>query len=302
MSRGPLYMMLAGAFFTVMVAAVKVARTELVAFEVVFWRACISVPVTLSLVLAGRTGLAVRNPGALLLRSVLGFGAMTCFFTAAKGVSIADLSLIGKLQPIWVALAAPLVLGATERSGRGLWLVITGGMIGSALLIGPELAVGAHFGLFALAATGFSAAAHLLVRLLGRTDAPATQVFWFQVATLILASAAIALVDGGLPDLPRVGLWAPLAVCGVSAAIGQAFMTRAYALDGAARIAAASYATPVLGVVADVVAFGVWPDVGGWVGGGLVVASGLWLLWSPAPAAGARGAPMSRRWSDQKAR
>lgn len=283
MRRGPLYMMLAGAFFTVMVAAAKVAREELLAIEVVFWRACISVPLAFAFARVGGSGLAVRNPRVLAMRSLLGFSAMVCFFTAAKGVTVADLSLIGKLQPIWVALMAPLLLGSAERSGRGLWGVIAGGLLGSALLIGPDLAVGSSYGLYALAATGFSAGAHVLVRLLGRTDAPSTQVFWFQLVTLGLALLAIVVTTGDLPRGPALPLWGPLALCGVGAALGQALMTRAYVLDGAARIAAASYATPLLGVAADALAFGVWPDLLGWVGGALVVGSGLWLLLIPVP-------------------
>ena len=43
----------------------------------------------------------------MVVRCVLGFGAMTCFFTAAKGLSLADLSILAKLQPIVLAILAP---------------------------------------------------------------------------------------------------------------------------------------------------------------------------------------------------
>ena len=52
------------------------------------------------------TGLAVAG---------FGFGAMFCFYSAAKGLSVADLSLITKLQPMLVALIAPVLLGSAER-------------------------------------------------------------------------------------------------------------------------------------------------------------------------------------------
>lgn len=274
--RGPLFMVVAGAFFTVMVTAVKVARAELGAFEIVLYRACISVPVTFLLALPA--GLGVRRPGLLALRSALGFGAMACFFTAAKGLAIADLQLLGKLQPIWIALLAPWLLGAAERSSGALWLVLAGGLAGSALLLGPDLAVGSLWGLWALGATLFSAAAHLVVRRLGRTEAPRTQVFWFQLATLVAAFVVVVVDGGGVPSGPPRGLWAPLAVCGLATVGGQVFMTRAYALDRASTVAAASYLTPLFGVAADLLAFGAWPRAHAWLGGALVMGSGLWLL------------------------
>lgn len=286
--RGPLYMIVAGGFFTVMVASVKVARADLGAVDIVLYRACVSTPV--AFLLAAPSGLVVRRPALLLLRSLLGFGAMTCFFTAAGGLAIADLQLIGKLQPIGVAVLAPWLLGAGERSPTTLWIVLGGGLAGSVLLLGPDLAVGSLSGLWALAATGFSATAHLLVRRLGRTEAVSTQVFWFQLATLALAFLVVGARDGTLPSMPPAGLWAPLVVCGLATVAGQASMTKAYSLDRASTVAAASYLTPLFGVAADVLAFGSWPRAHAWLGGLLVMGSGLWLLFGDS-----RTAPDARR-------
>ena len=51
----------------------------------------------------------------LATRIVVGFAAMTCFFTAAHGLAVADMSLIGRLQPLLIALLAPLFLAPLKH-------------------------------------------------------------------------------------------------------------------------------------------------------------------------------------------
>ncbi len=113
--KGPLLMLGATLAFTIMVACVKEARAEMDALEVIVWRTLVSVPLALALV--WRIGLRVKAKKWLLARVTLGSIAMVFFFTAAKGLSVGDLSLVSRLQPIVVALVAPVVLGVAERAG-----------------------------------------------------------------------------------------------------------------------------------------------------------------------------------------
>ncbi len=275
--RGPLLMMLATLCFTVMVGAVKVARAELGALEVIVWRTAISAP--LALVLCRRTGVGVRAWRVLMLRVALGTGAMVCFFTAAKGLAMADLSILSRLQPIVVALLAPLTLGAVERSSRRVRLALGAGLVGSALIIGPDLEVGNVYGLWALAATFLSAGAHVAVRRLGSTDDPRIVVFWFQVGACALALSTHGVLTGSPISLPPAHLWGPLVAVGLFATLGQIAMTFAYKAAPAARVAAASYTAPLFGLVGDLLYFDGWPSPPALLGGLLVTAAGLTLVW-----------------------
>jgi S-adenosylmethionine uptake transporter len=275
MRRGPLYMMFATLAFTVMVALAKIAREELSALEVVCWRGTTSVVLTFWL--AKRVGLTVRRPGLLCVRILLGFAAMASFFTAVKGLSLADMGILTKLQPILVALIAPLALGAGERGGWMLAVAVVLGFSGTAVLLGPELAIGSVYGLWALTATVLSAGAHIAVRALGKDHHPEVVVFWFQLGASMLAMLILLAQTGEVP-LPPSWLWPHLLGCGVAATVGQVLMTKAYAADPAPMVAAASYVGPLWGVAADLLVFGVWPSVSVWIGGGLVVAAGVMLL------------------------
>lgn len=276
MRRGPLYMVGATFAFTVMIGAVKVAREELSAFDVMLWRGVVSLP--LSLWLARKVGLTIHNRGAMLRRALLGFLAMTCFFTATQGLDISDLTILGKLQPILIAIFAPLVLGASERSGKAVWVVLAAGLLGSLLIVGPGLDVGNVHGLWALAAAVFSAGAHVTVRQLTRTDEPLAVVFWFQVVVVVLSLLVLFAFSDGPPTVPPARLHGPVALVGLTATIGQVWMTRAYAADRASTVAAASYTAPLFGVLADLLVFGTTPSTNALLGGVLVVGAGLYLV------------------------
>lgn len=274
-------MVIAGLLFTVMIGAVKVARDELSALEVVWWRAAVSVPVVA--LFAWRRGLKISNKKGIVVRSLLGFGAMSCFFTSARGLSLADMSLISKLQPILVAVIAPLALGASERAQRVVWIVLIIGLTGCALIIGPDLQVGNVYGLWALAAAGMSAGAHVTIRALGKTDHAAAIVFWFHVIAASLALTGILITQGELLPMPPASLWPYLVAAGLAATFGQLLITRAYAVDRAAAVAAASYASVIFGFLGDFLVFAEWPTLAAVVGGVLVVGAGLLLIFSKQP-------------------
>lgn len=284
--RGPLYMLGATLFFTMMIGAVKIAREELGPFEVIVWRTLVSIPIALAMT----RHFAVQNRGFVALRVVLGFLAMASFFTAAKFITLGELAIVSRLQPIVVALLAPLLLGRSERSGRSLWVLLVMGLAGCGLIIWPKvdlaaegLSVAGVGGLWALAAVVFSAGAHVTVRHLGRLgERPGVIVLWFQIGAAILGAVGYWLLSGKPLPLPPMHLWPVLAAVGLFATLGQALMTRAYKVEQASTAAAASYAAPLFGLVGDVVAFQTFPEPVALVGGAIVIAAGLVLIFDRA--------------------
>ena len=282
--RGPLFMILASLSFSLMVACVKLVRAELEPLQVVFWRAAISTPLLLIPVLRG-PGFRLGRRKAFASRLLFGFIAMTCFYTAAKGLALVDLSLISRLQPILLAVLAPLVLGRDERAQPGVWVAAAVGFTGCALILGPTLAVGTLWGAWALGATFASACAHLSLRRVAAADAGLTIVFWFHLGMLVLAALGLGL-DGEVPALPGGWLLAPLLGLGLLATAGQLLMTKAYSLDRAPVVAAASYSAILFSLLLDLAVFQQLPTLAALAGGTLVVGSSLWLV-----VKGGRGKP-----------
>jgi drug/metabolite transporter (DMT)-like permease len=274
--RGPLYITLSGVVFTIMVSLVKLAREELDALEVMFWRGVVAVPI--AGLMARKVGLRLHNLRLFAVRALTGFAGMGGYFVAAKGLAVANLTLISLLRPMFIAILAPLTLGAAERAGPVVWLLLCAGLAGCALILAPDLAVGSSYGLWALGATVASSAAHVCVRGLARTDDSRVIVFHFQACVMVMAAAVLVAESHGLPGLPDAHLWPYLVGIGLTATAGQLLMTQAYAEDRASVVAAASYSSPIWGVFADLVVFAIDPSWHTIVGGGIIVATGTYLL------------------------
>jgi drug/metabolite transporter (DMT)-like permease len=254
---GPLLMMAATLALVVMTGLIQIARRELSGPEVVFWRGLLAVPLLLGFVRSG--GLRIHNRRLFALRLLFGFGAMTSYTIAAHGLSLVDLSLVTKLTPLIIAVAAPVFLARSERAGSKVWLVLLSGFAGCVLILGPKLTLGSHYAFWALGCVACGAGAHITLRRLGRTDNARAIVFWFHSGVGELALMVILLSDESL-RLPSLALWPVLAGIAASATVGQLLMTRAYALDRAPTVAAASYVAPFWALIGDIVVFGLWPD------------------------------------------
>jgi S-adenosylmethionine uptake transporter len=176
-----------------------------------------------------------------------------------------------------------MLLGAHERGGWLMAMVVVLGVTGTAILLGPQLAVGSIFGLWALVGAAASAVAHITVRALSTRNPPETVVFWFQLGAVVLAVTLLLATTGTVP-LPPAHLWAHLLGCGAAATVGQVLMTRAYAADPAPVVAAASYVAPLWGLAGDLLLFAHYPAAPALLGGGLIVLAGMLLL-SSKPAA-----------------
>lgn len=273
-------MVAAVALFSVMAGLVKIGTTSYGyhPLELVLWRSLTSLPPAF-LLAQGRLHVTSRN--WLLARCLFGFVAMLSWFTASRGLFVGELSVLSRLQPIFVGVMAPLLLGQSERGGAGLWTATGLGLLGSIILISPDLAsfeverLGAA-GLAVLAA-GTSALAHTCLRALGATDDPRTIVFWFQLAVGIIA-AVLVLVTGLPLTLPPVEHLPVLLGIGLFAVSGQLMLTAAYRAGQAQRVATASYIGPVLGFAFDAVVFGAVPTVAAATGALVVLAAGGVLL------------------------
>jgi drug/metabolite transporter (DMT)-like permease len=271
MNRGPILMILATLVLTCMSGAVKIARAELDPIDIIVWRSVVAIPFSWWLVKG--VSLRIEEKGVLAIRIGLGFAAVLCFFTALKGLPLADTNMITKLRPIVIALCAPLFLGRAERAGPKLWGLLVMGLVGTAILLAPDIATGSVWGLWALASSIFSAGGHIALRGL-KNEHSGVVVLWLQIGVFLLALLLCLVTKGGL-TVPPIHVWPAIAGVGILATVGQLLVTKAHAVDTASRIAAVSFIGPVWGVAGDVLFFGGWPAAHVWVGGVVVVSAGL---------------------------
>lgn len=281
-TRGPRpgvrYMVGSALAFAGMSALVKLAAQRLPSQEIVAARAAIALVLSVALLRrAGVSPLLGRRRGLLLLRGLLGFGALSCVFYAVAHLPLAEATVLQYTHPVFTAGLAALLLG--EALGPR-WLGGTALSLLGVLLIarpGPLAGGDPGWGLdpfaTAVALTGafLSGCAYVTVRRLAREEHPLVIVLYFPLVT---APATLpGLLAHGL--WPRGLEWLWLAGVGVLAQLGQVWLTRGLQLEPAARATALAYLQVVFAAALGAVVFG---DVPGplAVAGAALVLGGAW--------------------------
>lgn len=272
--KGLRYMAGAAFFFSVMSLLVKIAGQRLPTQEVVLARS--SVGALLSWAVLRSRGVSVlgHRRGLLLLRAVLGYGALSCFFYALIHLPLADATVIQYTNPVFTALLAAFLLGERLRP-REVGLVLVS-LLGVVLMTRPGFLFG---GLeqrldpvataIALLGAVLSAGAYVAVRKLGETEDPLVIVFYFAAVSTIGAvpfTAAEAVMPTPLE-------WLALAGIGVVTQVAQVMMTKGLRLEAAGRAMAVGYMQIVFAAAWGMIFFLEFPDAWG-IGGALLIVLG----------------------------
>jgi drug/metabolite transporter (DMT)-like permease len=176
---------------------------------------------------------------------------------------------------MFVAVLAAFWLKERVSFVLGVCLVVA---LGGVLLIArPDgsSSMGAA-SLIALGAPAMSAIAMVSLRRLGSSEnAESVVVYFFTIAATILGVLAAPTMK--VPTAREAVL---LIVTGLSAAIAQLTMTRAYAADRAARVGGLNYLNIVASLFVGWIAFRQFPDTLALVGMGIILIAGGGLVWT----------------------
>jgi S-adenosylmethionine uptake transporter len=191
------------------------------------------------------------------------------FFFSVRELPLAEAIALSFLSPIFVAILGLVLL--KERVDRRIILALAFGFAGMAAMLAPKLSqgvTGSTLGVAsALASAVFYALNLVLLRKIAQRDPPSVIVA-FQATGPALALA-----------LPAWLVWQPLstrhlmlaALTGVLAVAGHLFVTRAYALATAARVASSEYTGLVWAALIGFMLFGETPGVPTFIGTALIV-------------------------------
>ena len=159
---------------------------------------------------AGLKGLSKPRPRrAWLAVAYIGVGDAlnaALFFAAMQRTSLAIAVLSHYLAPVFVALAAPRVLGESPR--RGTWLALSVALVGLVLLMQPwaeqgkDALLGAAFG----AGSAVFYAANVLVTKRAQRHFSPQELLFFHVPTALLCLGLI-MPAGALQIAPQAAAW-----------------------------------------------------------------------------------------------
>ena len=217
------------------------------------------------------------RPGRLWVRSIAGSCSMVCAFYAFGHLHSEDVVTLSNTFPIWVAVLSWPMYG--HLPGGKTLVAILVGVAGVALVEQPHIESGNLGVLAALAAAGFTAVAMLGLHRLNDIDPRAVVVHFSAVATVFCVAAFFIT-----PRTEPVGrvlepvVWLQLLGIGVSATIGQVFLTLAFGRGAPAKVSVVGLTQIVFVMVMCVFAFDHTVNTLALVGTALVIAPTAWLL------------------------
>ena len=274
-----LWMVLGAFLFSTRAVGIKTAAHSFGTFELVFYRGVVSV-VFMALMVRAR-GASLRTPVPLmhLTRSIIGVVSLGSWFYAIAHLPLATAMTLNYMSSVWVAafiLGGALLYGQAQGQGP-LVVAVLMGFAGVVMTLRPTID---HDQLFAgvvglLSGIG-AALAYMQVTALGKAGEPEERtVFYFAVGTAVLGAVGI-LFTGLSPWASVRGVDAAwLVPIGVLASLGQWCMTRAYRKGATLVVASMQYSGIVFASAYSLLLFGDHIAPLGWVGIGVIVASGL---------------------------
>lgn len=264
---GLVLMVASAACFALMAAIVKKLLPDTPMQAVVFSRGILMTATFVVWARRQRVSLVGTNPPMLLLRGLLGYGALSCYFWSVQHLPLGDAVLLQYSHPVFVAAIAPLFLA--EPTGRWHWPLVLAALGGVGLIVGPS---GEPRGpaLVGLCGSMLSGLAYMAVRRLSRTEHPLTILIWFPLATIPLSF--LATVHAGRDALPRSGAEVAGHLLVYAAALcGQWTLTQGLARAGAARATAVTMTGPVFGLAFGWLMFGTRPEPASILGTAVVI-------------------------------
>ncbi|WP_246707131.1 DMT family transporter [Mesorhizobium sp. NZP2077] len=283
--RGIALKIVSVAVFVGMQTCIKAAG-DVPAGQIVFFRSFFAIfPIIAFLALKGRlsTAFVTKRPFNHVARGIVGVGAMGLGFFALTRLPLPEAITLNYAQPLLVVVFSSVFLGETIRVYR--WSAVAVGLIGVLIISWPELTLlNSDEGLddqevlgvmAALVAAAISAVAMLLVRNLVQTEKTATIVLWFSSTASVLS--LLTLPFGWQALTPAQA--ALLIMAGFCGGLGQILMTSAYRHAEASVVAPFEYTSMILGVVVGYFVFGDVTSLSTLIGGVIVVAAGIFIIW-----------------------
>lgn len=267
-------------FFVAQDSAMKWLSSDLPVLQIIFLRSLFGIAYVLIVgrIFGRMPSLRVAQPWAMTLRSAINVASWCFFFTGLKYLPLATATALFFSFPLFLTLLSIPFLG--ERVGPRRWLAVAAGFAGVLLMTRPGLGFHWSMGCMLAAAVGWSFVA-IMTRRLGRSENATTMVFH----TLVGFAAAMAI--------PQIWIWQPPSaadlalIAGLTAVgvLGQLSLIRAYSIAMPSVVAPFEYSGLIWAALFGFVIWNDLPDAWTVSGGGLIVASGIYIVRREARAA-----------------
>jgi len=256
-------------------AVIKVLGAQYATFQIIFFGTLFAfLPMTV-LLLADKAeaNLRPRHPWLVSGRVACNITSGICAFYAFTNLPLAEAYALIFASPLLITVLSVPLLGETVRLRRAVAVVI--GLTGVVVVMRPgatDLTLG-HAA--ALTAAMSSALQAIIVRKIGPDERTPVLMLYPMLAVILVMAAILPWVYKPMP-LADLGLMASI---GLLATVGQLFMIAAFKAAPAALVAPFQYSQILWAVLYGYFLFGDVPDIWVGTGAGIIIASGLFVVW-----------------------
>lgn len=272
--HGALFALLAFGIFATHDVIVKVLGGHYAPFQIVFFSTLMGFPLVTLMLIGDRTdgNLRPRHPWWTLARTAAATITGAAAFYAFATLPLAQVYAILFASPLIITVLAIPILGEKVRLRRGAAVVV--GLVGVMIVLRPggvELELG-HLAAITAACTG--AFASVVVRKIGNEERSAVLILYPMLGNFAVMGAMLPFVYQPMPILHFAGL-------GMIAAMGLAGMVcviAAYRRAEAVIVAPMQYSQILWATVYGYLIFGETIDGMTALGAGVIIASGLYIV------------------------
>jgi drug/metabolite transporter (DMT)-like permease len=214
-----------------------------------------------------------KQPMYQMLRSLMLTITTVAFFYAIKDNPIPTALTLLFVSPLIVAIVAPIWLGESFDTPRGIAVVL--GFVGVVVVLRPTADSFSPTILWALLA-GVGYAFYIMVtRKLSASGPPLLTLFYTAVGGVIVLTPLVGSV-WTTPDLTGVAMMASM---GLFAAMGHFLIIMACEYATASQLSPFNYFEIVAATAISYFAFDFFPDIYVWVGIAIICTSGAYVSW-----------------------
>lgn len=272
--KGALFALLAFGIFSTHDIFIKILGAEYAPIQILFFSGLFSFPLISFMLMGDATPGHLRpvHPWWVALRCAMAITSALSAFYAFTALPLAQVYAIIFAAPLIITVLAIPVLGETVGPRR--WAAVIVGLIGVLIVLRPGQAGFSLGHAAALTAAIAGATNSVISRKIGREERSVVLLLYPMTATFLLMGSALPFVYRPMPmtDFATTALVSALAFLAMLALI------RAYRLGEAVIVAPMQYSQLIWATAYGYLIFGETLDETTLAGAGVVIASGLYIL------------------------
>ena len=266
------------ALFAVHDAIIKALGASYSVFQIIFFAMLFAFVPMAVVMLADRQvdNFRPNHPWLILARAVMTVVAMASAFHAFTVLPLAEVYALLFAMPLLITALSALMLGEVVRAQR--WAAVLIGLIGVLVVLRPGVTQISFGHVSALLAAVASALGSVIVRKIGGEERSAVMILYPMLGAILAMGVMLPFVYQPMA-LPDLGLAASV---GLFSVLAQGGIIIAYRAAPAAVVAPTQYSQIIWATIFGALFFAERPD--GWVavGAGIIIASGIFIVWREA--------------------